>query len=93
MEGNKYCHQCDNHCSINNLRCYRGRAFFGIQEDDMQKGHHDRDFSGTLGLLKKCGHTLHHNPSIDNETICKNLTSEEQRMLEKLLNKILENLD
>ena len=29
-----YCEQCSNHCPINELKCNRGRSYFGQEEDN-----------------------------------------------------------
>lgn len=91
MERNQeYCPQCPNHCHKSQLRCGRGRSYFGLEGD----GQHERKtLTGVAGLLRQCGHLLHHNEELTNEVLCEGLTQEEQKTLEGLLNKILSNAD
>ena len=86
----EFCPQCPNHCNKDELRCSRGKAFFGLQEENAPRN--KQHLIGIAALLKQCGHTMHHNPSIDNDKICASLSKEEQQTLEQLLNKILTNL-
>ena len=86
----EFCPNCPNHCSKNNLRCDRGRAYFNLSFDKDKREHQEGD--GVFRLLKQCGHTLHHNPEINNEKLCECLSDSEQKILEDLLNKILNNL-
>lgn len=86
----EFCPQCPNHCHKDELRCGRGKAFFGMEEGHSHTN--NQPLTGIAGQLKQCGHIMHHNPDINNERLCVNLSKEEQETLERLLNKILKNI-
>lgn len=86
----KFCPQCPNHCPVESLSCGRGRAYFGV-DDSHSSSHKNFDEQSIAGLLRQCGHMLHHNQNITNDDICKHLTNEEQNILKGLLKKILSN--
>lgn len=86
----KICPQCENHCSVDALRCGKGAKYFGIQ-------HQERDISSMtideriLVLLRRCGHHLHHNAGHDTNdaALVDILTAEEKTSLEVILQKCL----
>lgn len=98
-ENQEYCPQCLNHCHKSELRCGKGRAYFG-QLQTNSKEHNGHNFSSNISeeqsiifLLRQCGHFLHHNAnSIDNDKLCQVLSADEQRTLEDLLKKLLSDL-
>lgn len=65
----KECPCCENHCPPDELRCGRGRKYFGASEEarDAERRHRgEREEEPqtaedeALLLLRKCGHYLHH---------------------------------
>lgn len=78
----QYCNQCENRCSVDALRCNRGRAYFGQEMTEPEMP------AGAAGLLQKCGHVLHHG-GIEPEGALSVLTAEEQAELERLLSILL----
>lgn len=88
MNNQEFCPQCPNHCAKDEVRCGRGRAYFNL---DNNSSHPQIQEQGIVGLLKQCGHILHHNPEIK-DTLCNGLSKEEQQTLEQLLNKMLSKL-
>ena len=42
----EYCTQCENHCPENELRCGRGRRYFGIEDSTDTAGRHEHDGEG-----------------------------------------------
>ena len=93
MENNKeYCIGCPNHCHKDKLMCGKGRAYFNVAESEQHHRQYREQPSGIVALLRECGHILHHNHDINNDKLCANLTSQEQKNLEELLNKILSNV-
>lgn len=87
----KSCPQCENHCSVDALKCERGAKYFGVQRQE-------RDISSMtieeriLVLLRKCGHHLHHNAGHDTNAaaLVDVLTAEEKNSLETILQKCLQ---
>lgn len=77
----QHCTQCDNNCPIDALKCGRGRRFFGIEEKI--------DTNSLTGLMKKCGHALHHSGgAMDEAKLFQALSEEEQNTLKTLLQKV-----
>ncbi|MDO5546073.1 MAG: hypothetical protein Q4F81_09690 [Eubacteriales bacterium] len=81
------CDQCENQCSIDELKCGKGRKHFGLEPDEGGKGHPMPE--GPLGLLMQCGHVLHHGGA-SGEGLLRALSAEEQTELERLLGLLLE---
>lgn len=95
------CTQCKNACPLDKVKCPAGEEF----RDFVKKGGNPDEFVGKKkhghggpggipdsveGLLRACGHTLHHgNGAVD---VCKNLTEDEQEQLKALLKKVLSGL-
>ncbi len=95
MSNQEFCNQCPNHCSADSLKCGRGRAYFGDNSQTSHEVHNHHGFdsadNSVVGLLRQCGHYLHHNDgSSDQLTSC--LSKEELATLESLLQKIVANL-
>lgn len=42
----EYCTQCENHCPENELRCGRGRRYFGVEDSAETAGRHEHDGEG-----------------------------------------------
>lgn len=95
------CPQCPNHCPSDALHCDRGRAFFASEKDPgtatTELGHHgpsdhaphSTPGKNTLeGLLRICGHTLHHQEISGN--LFQALSAEEQDQLKALLAKLVD---
>jgi len=82
------CNQCENACPVDALRCGRGRRHFGLEGSEHGHGHGGPDLSGPLGLLRQCGHMLHHG-GVDSGEALSSLTVEEQKELERLLGLLL----
>ena len=86
------CNQCENACPVDALKCGRGRRYFGVEDAGHGHGHGHGygkpDLSGPLGLLRQCGHMLHHG-SIGEEEALSALPKEEQEELERLLGLLL----
>lgn len=98
------CPLCHNHCPIDEPNCGRGRALAeqiksGVPVDPdaltKQSEHgHDRDLRGRKdrdsleGLLRECGHTLHHGER-HSEELFSALNDEEQAILKQLLQKLI----
>lgn len=95
------CPNCGRHCPENDLHCARGVAYFEKNEsssNDMNKDqhgrhdhhghhqHHNIDEMDTIGLLRSCGHQLHHGLS---DASLEALSKEEQETLNQLLRKLL----
>lgn len=84
------CTQCDNNCPIDALKCGKGRRFFGLE--DREHGSFDPD--SLTGLLKKCGHALHHSGGALNEAeLFQDLSEEECSSLKALLQKLTASWD
>lgn len=88
MMSEQRCDQCENACPVDALRCGRGRRYFGLEEPGHGHGHGGPDLSGPLGLLRQCGHMLHHG-GVDSGEALSALTVEEQKELERLLGLLL----
>lgn len=89
MENNCPC--CKNHCPQDDLRCPRGREYFGIRNESDR--HPENPEEKTIVLLRKCGHFLHHNAGHDSNParLLQALTEDERTTLESLLEKCLNN--
>ena len=87
----KFCDQCRNQCPVDSLRCNRGRRAFGMEliDEGKQRSHQEEDQKGVIGLLRQCGHLLHHGKA-DAADFLSKLTQEEQEVLEKLLKKLMD---
>lgn len=79
----QYCNQCENQCPADALRCNRGRAYFGMEPAEVKMP------EGPIGLLKRCGHLLHHG-GVEMEGALSALTDREQEDLERLLTVLLD---
>lgn len=91
----EHCTQCENNCPVDALQCGRGRRAFGLEDGERGHGREGHDFhghhqplEGTLGLLQRCGHSLHHGKVGPNALSA--LTANEQAQLDALLSKLLE---
>lgn len=82
----QHCNQCENECPVDALRCGRGRRYFGLEAEDSRTGkHHDcKTEDGPIGLLRQCGHILHHN-EICGEDALSALNAEEKKELSRML--------
>ncbi len=97
---NNYCTQCGNQCPKDELRCPRGREYFGIIEGRGGPEHHrQRKEAATADekvilLLRKCGHYLHHNAGHGQDADCAvllaALSAAEKETLTDLLGKCLQ---
>ena len=94
----QFCPGCSNRCPVDALSCGKGRAYFGIDNNDGGKrfgkgGHGFKESSDEIvNLLRKCGHTLHHAHG-EEEVKLDCLSESERNELKKLLIKCLQNLD
>ena len=88
------CPQCENQCPVSDLGCGRGRRYFGVNDEgnDRPEGRHEHHGShrgepveGAIGLLRQCGHMLHHGGAATLDA----LTAQEQAALEALLQKLV----
>ncbi len=59
-----FCPKCDNHCPKDQLKCHRGRVYFGMAREEKNIDDLPLDEAVIL-LLRKCGHYLHHNVGAD----------------------------
>lgn len=87
----QYCDQCENHCPEDNLQCGRGRRHFGLESSEGGEGRHGHRQelpSGPIGLLRQCGHLLHHGGAAGDNLLAA-LNEQEQAELERLLEKLL----
>lgn len=48
-----FCTQCPNHCPVTDLKCGRGRSYFGQQGEMTEE---KRDHEGHYGYEQECGH-------------------------------------
>lgn len=78
----QHCDQCKNQCSIDTLRCNRGRVHFGMEPIEPKAP------SGPIGLLQRCGAALHHG-GIQSEGALDALSEQDQAELERLLTALL----
>lgn len=83
----EYCNQCGNHCPKDDLRCGRGRRLFGAAPGETAEGGRGTS-GGTIGLLRQCGHLLHHG-GVSGDDLLSALSAREQAELERLLNALL----
>lgn len=83
------CTQCGNNCPIDALKCGKGRRFFGLED----KEHASFDPDSLAGLLKKCGHALHHSGGMEEKELFQDLTAEECSTLRELLQKVTASWD
>ena len=78
------CPQCENHCPADALKCGRGRKYFGAEDAG-----HMPDPDSLLGLMRQCGHILHHSSSQKEEQeLFKMLDESERSTLQALLQKV-----
>ena len=77
----QHCDQCENQCPVEALQCGKGRKHFGLEPAG--EGGHGQP-SGPIGLLRQCGHMLHHGGA-SGEDLLRALTPGEQAELERLL--------
>lgn len=85
----RVCDQCGNHCPEDALQCGRGRRYFGMQPPPDSEGRHGHPLpEGPVGLLRQCGHLLHHG-GVGGGDLLKALSAEEQAELERLLTVLL----
>lgn len=87
------CPVCGNHCNKDDLKCGRGKNYFGLNGEDGRRGGDrphgapfNKDEDPTVTLLRRCGHLLHHGGV---ENILAPLSEEEKKTLGALLNKCL----
>ena len=80
----QYCDQCEKQCPTDALQCGRGRRRFGLEKPDETGGKP----SGVIGLLRQCGHLLHHG-GVSGEDLLSCLNAKEQAELERLLGTLL----
>lgn len=94
MMSEERCNQCENACPVDALKCGRGRRYFGMEdaghdhEHSHEHGHGKPDLSGPLGMLRQCGHMLHHGGAGGEDPLSA-LSEEEQKELERLLGLLL----
>lgn len=95
MNNEKNCPCCPNHCSIDNLTCGKGRAYFneGSSRSLEERNEHTDDSSMTIdekamSKIRKCGHFLHHS---DKEVSFDFLSNDEKESLVAILSKCLDN--
>ena len=75
------CPQCENHCPQDALQCGKGRRYFGVETQAAP--------DSLLGLLKQCGHTLHHaGGGMEESELFLMLSETEQAELRSLLQKV-----
>lgn len=57
------CPNCDRHCPVENLRCGRGREYFGVSEpsDDNRREHRHPIHEGRSGYEHRHGHEQREN--------------------------------
>ena len=80
------CDQCENACPVGALKCGRGRRRFGLEAETKHKHGMPDD---PIGLLRQCGHILHHG-GLDSETALSALSQEEQTELSRMLKILLQ---
>jgi hypothetical protein len=89
------CPCCPNHCPKEQLRCPRGRNYFEGGADAAQSPHHHQGIQQNpnlsteelvIGLLRKCGHMLHHGAAQGTDLLS-NLSDAEKEQLKALLEK------
>lgn len=85
----QYCTQCDNHCPEDALQCGKGRRYFGLEPAEHEGHGHGQMPAGPIGLLRQCGHMLHHGGAAGEDLLAA-LNEQEQQELERLLGKLLE---
>lgn len=90
------CPQCPNHCPANALRCGRGRAWLKQREEDGSG-----ESEELYGLMRRCGHYLHHSAgqghgreqkqgNHEKDRLFDALNEEEKDCLKDLLKKLLD---
>lgn len=78
------CPQCENQCPREALQCGKGRRYFGIEPEEKTAP------DSLLGLLRQCGHTLHHAGGGREESELFQMLSEAERAeLQSLLQKVM----
>ena len=102
VDDKNVCPCCGRHCSVDNLHCPRGRAYFGIETDagheEKHPHHHGHDKADmtiddkVISLMRGCGHYLHHSMGEDSssEQMLSCLSHEEKKELISLLKKCLQ---
>lgn len=95
MNNEKNCPCCPNHCSIDNLNCGKGRAYFnGGSPRSLEERNEPKDDSSmtidekAMSKIRKCGHFLHHG---DKEVNFDFLSNDEKESLVAILSKCLDN--
>jgi len=99
MEKTETCPGCHNHCPKEELKCDTGREYFqngGVITAGEGRSHHGHehgrhaggDKTNLSGLLRFCGHKLHHGG--DTKDLYSALSQEEQNILIALLTKLTE---
>ena len=99
--GDQTCPCCGNHCSVEALKCPKGREHFGLgggEKQDRRQGNRPPEPSTpeekVIALLRKGGHYLHHNfgkgEQPDHAKLLSALSEEEKASLTTLLEKCVE---
>lgn len=84
----QFCPNCDKRCPVSALSCGRGRRYFGMAAEE-RGGHPQREpETGAIGMLRQCGHILHHGQPEDVDLLSA-LSVGERAELERLLGKLL----
>ena len=84
----QFCDHCENHCPASNPGCGYGRKRFGLKPENGHGKPHGGLPEGPLGLLRQCGHFLHHG-SVGEDALAP-LTEQEQQQLERMLTTLLD---
>lgn len=85
IQNNTQCPQCENHCPVDALKCGKGREFFGIEKSERNMP----DPDSLLGLMRQCGHILHHSGGQKEEQeLFSMLDEHEKSTLQVLLQKV-----
>ena len=91
----QFCPKCDNHCPVSALNCGKGRRYFGM--DSEERGEHGgergglphrKPETGCIGMLRQCGHILHHGQP-EGVDLLSSLSDGERAELERLLGKLM----
>lgn len=85
------CPNCPNHCPKDNLGCGRGRAYFNLEEKEIQEPKTLNE--QVIADIRKCGHILHHNRDINVDETLSSFTEEELKEMHELLSKFYQNIN
>ena len=86
------CNQCGNECPVDALKCGKGRRYFGQETAEDRKSGKDHGCKledGPIGLLRQCGHILHHS-GICGEDALSALNPADQQELNRMLEILLQ---